>query len=100
MRRVVAVVLGVLGGGLAVLTVGAYVFSTFCWEYCEPEDAPTFWDGFKFALPFGLAAIGLMTAAVTVFTRGRWSWMRSLAIALGLCVVIPLLFWGVLALFA
>jgi hypothetical protein len=100
MRRVVAVVLGVLGGGLAVVTVGAFAFSTFCWEYCEPEDAPTFWDGFKFALPFGIVAIGLMTAAVTVFTAGRWSWVRSLGVALGLCVVVPLLLWGVVALFA
>ena len=100
MRRVIAVVLGVLGGGLAVVTLGAYVFSTFCWEYCEPEDEPTVWDGLKFALPFGIAALGLMTAAVTVWTHGRWSWVRSLAIGLGLCVAAGLLFSGGVALFA
>ena len=99
MRRFVAIVLGLLGGALAVVTTGAYIFSTFCWEYCEPGDEPTFWDGFQFALPFGLVAIGLMTAAVTVWTSGRGRWLRSLAIALGLCVAVPLVFWGVLALF-
>jgi len=100
MRRVVAVVLGVLGGGLAVVTLGAFAFSTFCWEYCEPEDAPTFWDGFQFALPFGLVAVALMTAAVAVWTRRRWSLLRSLAIGLGLCVAVGLLFSGGVALFA
>ena len=40
-----------------------------------------------------------MTAAVTVWMGGRGRWLRSLAIALGLCVVVPLVFWGVLALF-
>jgi hypothetical protein len=99
MRRAVAVVLGLLGGALAVVTTGAYIFSTFCWEYCEPEDAPTFWDGFKFALPFGVAALGLMAAAVTVWRSGRGSWLGAFAIALGLCVAVPLLFWGVIALF-
>jgi hypothetical protein len=100
MRRVVGVVLGLLGGGLAVVTVGAFAFSTFCWEYCEPEDAPTFWDGFQFALPFGILAIGLMTAAVTVFTSGRWSLLRTVALALGLSVAVPLVVLGVAALFA
>ena len=99
MRRFVAVVLALLGAALAVVTTGAFIFSTVCWEYCEPGDAPTFWDGFKFALPFGILAIGLMTAAVTVFTRGQGSWVGSLGIAVGLCVVVPLVFWGVLALF-
>ena len=82
MRRAVAVLLGLIGSALAVITLGAYVFSTFCWEYCEPEDEPTLWDGVKFALPFGLLAVGLMTAAVTVWTRGRISWPRSVALAL------------------
>jgi hypothetical protein len=100
MRRAVAVLLGLLGSALAVITLGAYGFSTFCWEYCEPEDAPTVWDGLKFALPFGLLAVGLMTAAVVVWTRGRRPWPQDVAIALGLCVVAGALFWGVLALVA
>lgn len=100
MRRAVAALLGLLGGALAVITFGAYVFSTFCWEYCEPEDKPTLWDGVKFALPFGLLAVGLMTAAVTVWTRGRMPWPRSVALAFGLCVAAGALFWGGLALFA
>jgi hypothetical protein len=99
-RRAVAVVLALLGGALVVITVGAYFLSTFCWEYCEPEDEPTTWDGVKFALPFGLVALGLMTAAVTVWTRGSLSWPTSLALALGLCVSAGLLCVGLLALFA
>jgi hypothetical protein len=53
MRQVVAGVLGLLGGALAVVTTGAYIFSTVCWEYCEPGDEPSFWDGFTgvLALP-------------------------------------------------
>jgi hypothetical protein len=98
MRQVVAGVLGLLGGALAVVTTGAYIFSTVCWEYCEPGDEPSFWDGFEFALPFGLIALGLMTTAVTGWTRGERSLLRSFAIAVGLCVAVPVLFWGVLAL--
>ena len=94
MRRAVAVVLALIGGGLVVVTVGAYFLSTFCWEYCEPEDEPTVWDGLKFALPFGIAALGLMTVAVTLFMRGGGSWMRALLVAIGSCVVGALLFWG------
>jgi len=100
MRRAVAVLLGLLGSAAAVVTLGAYVFSTFCWEYCEPEDAPTFWDGAKFALPFGVVAVGLMTAAVTVWTRGSRGWPQTIAIAFGLCVAAGAVFWGVLALVA
>jgi hypothetical protein len=100
MRRAIAALLALLGGGLAVITLGAYAFSTFCWEYCEPEDEPTVWDGVKFALPFGLVAVALMTAAVLVWTRGRWRWPQAVAIAFGLCVASGALFWGVLAAFA
>jgi hypothetical protein len=99
-RRAAAALLGLLGSALAVITLGAYAFSTFCWEYCGPEDEPTVWDGVKFALPFGLLAVGLMTAAVTVWTRRRWPWPQTVAIAFGLCVLAGALFWGVLALFA
>jgi hypothetical protein len=94
MRRAVSAALALVGGALVVLTVTAYFFSTFCWEYCEPEDAPTFWDGFKFALPFGILALGLTTAAVTVFTRGRGSSLRAVLVAFGACVVCGLLFAG------
>jgi hypothetical protein len=100
MRRAIALLLGLIASACAVVTLGAYVFSTFCWEYCEPEDEPTTWDGVKFALPFGLVALGLMTAAVTVWTRGSLSWPTSLALALGLCVSAGLLCVGLLALFA
>jgi len=41
-----------------------------------------------------------MTAAVAVWTRRRWSLLRSLAIGLGLCVAVGLLFSGGVALFA
>ena len=41
-----------------------------------------------------------MTAAVTVFTSGRWSLLRTVAIALGLSVAVPLVVLGVAALFA
>jgi hypothetical protein len=100
MRQAAAALLGLLGSALAVVTLGAYVFSTVCWEYCEPADEPTFWDGAKFALPFGILAIGLMTAAVTVWTRAQLSWPRSVVLAIGLCVASGALFWGGLAVFA
>jgi hypothetical protein len=100
MRVAATALLGLLGAAVATITLGAFAFSTFCWEYCEPEDAPTVWDGVKFALPFGLVAVGLMTAAVLVGTRGRRPWPQAAAIALGLCVVAGALFWGVLALVA
>jgi hypothetical protein len=98
-RRAVAVVLALLGGALVVITVGAFVISTFCWEYCEPEDAPTFWDGLKFALPFGVAALGLTMIAVTLFMGGGGSWVGGLLVAIGACVGAALLFWGVAALY-
>lgn len=94
MRRLAAVVLALLGGALVVVTVGAYFLSTFCWEYCEPEDEPTVWDGLKFALPFALAAIGLVTAAAYLFMAARGSWPRALAVAVGSCVAGGLLFAG------
>jgi hypothetical protein len=100
MRRAIAVLLGLIAGALSVVTLGAYVFSSFCWEYCEPEDAPTTWDALKFALPFGILALGLMTAAVLVWTRASLSWPRSVGLGLGLCVAAGLLCVGVLAVFA
>ena len=87
MRRAVAVVLALLGGALAVVTVGAYVFSTFCWEYCEPEDEPTVWDGFKFALPFGDRGDRADDRRRDRSDERARPWLRALAIALGLCVV-------------
>ena len=81
-----------LAGALVVVTMGAYVFSTFCWEYCEPEDEPTFWDGAKFALPFALVAVGLMTAAVAVWTSGRGPWLRALGGGIGLCLLVGVVF--------
>lgn len=94
MRRVVAAALALVGGALTVLTVTAYFFSTFCWESCDPGEEPTFWDGFKFALPFGILALGLMTVAVTVYTVGRGSWIRATLVALGSSVACGLLFAG------
>jgi hypothetical protein len=54
----------------------------------------------KFALPFGLLAVGLMTAAVTVWTRGQGPWPRAVAIVSGLCLASGALFWGVVAVVA
>jgi hypothetical protein len=86
-RTVLGAIAALLGAALLVLSVGAYFVSTFCWEYCEPEDEPTTWDGLQFALPFGLLAIGVMTVAVTLFTAGRGSWQRALVVAVASCVV-------------
>jgi len=52
------------------------------------------WDGLKFALPFGVLALGFVTTAVTLFGTGRGSWMRALLVAIGACVAGALLFWG------
>ena len=76
LRTVLGVIATLIGAALLLLSVGAYFFSTFCWEYCEPEDEPTAWEGLQFALPFGLVAIWVMMVAVTLFLGGRGSWQR------------------------
>ena len=49
--RAVGVVLALIGGFGVVLTMGVFVLSSVCWEYCEDE--PTVGDALQFALPFG-----------------------------------------------
>lgn len=96
-----AALVALFGGALVVVTLGAYVLSSFCWEYCEPEDAPSAWDALKFALPFGLAAIGVMTVAAYLFMIApplrRGSWPRALVVSVGSCVAGGLLFAGFVA---
>ena len=49
--RAVGVVLALIGGFGIVLTMGVFVLSSVCWEYCEDE--PTVGHSLQIALPFG-----------------------------------------------
>jgi hypothetical protein len=53
--RAVGAVLALIGGFGVVVTMGAFVLSSVCWEYCEDE--PTVGDALEFALPFGLVTL-------------------------------------------
>jgi hypothetical protein len=90
--RAVAVVLALIGGFGVVITMGAFVLSSACWEYCEDE--PTVGDALQFALPFGLVALAFLAAAANLFMPGRGSWPRALGVALGSMVLGGLLTWA------
>ena len=75
--RAVGVVLALIGGFGIVVTMGAFVLSSVCWEYCEDE--PTVGDALQFALPFGLITLAFLTAAAHLLDArarlvacGRW----------------------------
>jgi uncharacterized BrkB/YihY/UPF0761 family membrane protein len=84
----VAMLVALLGGALIVVTVFLYFLVASCPEYCEPEERPG-WDGFETALPFGMAAIAVLTVAAYLFMIGppvrRPTWPRALVVAVGSC---------------
>ncbi len=94
--RAVGVVLALIGGFGIVVTMGAFVLSSVCWEYCEDE--PTVGDALRFALPFGLITIAFLTAAAHLFMPGRGSFLRALGVAVGSAVLGGLLTWAAVAL--
>jgi hypothetical protein len=93
--RAVGVVLALIGGFGVVVTLGAFVLSSVCWEYCEDE--PSVGDALQFALPFGLVTFAFLTAAAHLFMPGRGSWPRALAVAVGSAVLGGLLTWAAVA---
>jgi hypothetical protein len=93
--RAVGVVLALIGGFGIVVTMGAFVLSSVCWEYCEDE--PTVGASLQFALPFGLVALAFLTAAAHLLTPGRGSWPRALLVAIGSAVLGGLLTWAAVA---
>jgi hypothetical protein len=93
--RAVGVVLALIGGFGLVVTMGAFVLSSICWEYCEDE--PTVGDALQFALPFGLVTLAFLTAAAHLLTPGRGSWPRAVVVALGSAVLGGLLTWAAVA---
>ena len=93
--RAVGVVLALIGGFGVVVTMGAFVLSSVCWEYCEDE--PTVGDALQFALPFGLITLAFLTGAAHLLTPGRDSWPRAIVVALGSAVLGRLLTWAAVA---
>ena len=94
--RAVGVVLALIGGFGLVLTMGVFVLSSVCWEYCEDE--PTVGDALQFAVPFGLVTLAFLTAAAHLLMPGRGSWPRALMVAIGSAVLGGLLTWAAVAL--
>jgi hypothetical protein len=93
--RAVGVVLALIGGFGIVVTLGAYVLSSVCWEYCD--ESPTVGEALKFALPFGLVTLAFLTAAAHLFMPGRGSWPRAIVVAVGSAVLGGLLTWAAVA---
>ena len=87
--------LALIGGFGIVLTMGVFVLSSVCWEYCEDE--PTVGDALQFALPFGLVTLAFLTAAAHLLMPGRGSFLRALVVALGSAVLGGLLTWAAVA---
>ena len=94
--RAVGVVLALIGGFGIVLTMGVFVLSSVCWEYCEDE--PTVGDSLQIALPFGLVTLAFLTAAAHLLTPGRGSWPRALVVAIASAVLGGLLTWAAVVL--
>ena len=94
--RAVGVVLALIGGFGIVLTMGVFVLSSVCWEYCEDE--PTVGHSLQIALPFGVATLAFLTAAAHLLTPGRGSWPRALVVAIASAVLGGLLTWAAVVL--
>ena len=94
--RAVGVALALIGGVGLVLTMGVFVLSSVCWEYCEDE--PTAGEALQFAFPFGLVALAFLTAAAHLLMPGRGSWPRAVVVAIASAVLGGLLTWAAVAL--
>ena len=68
--RAVGVVLALIGGFGIVLTMGVFVLSSVCWEYCEDE--PTVGHSLQIALPFGVAHARVPHRGRASVDAGAW----------------------------
>jgi FtsH-binding integral membrane protein len=90
-----AVFVSLLGGALVVVTTVGYALYGYCEDYCDgPKRSNT--EAFTTMLPFGIAAVAVMTGAVYLFMAGesRTSWWRALAVAATSCLVFGGAFWA------
>jgi hypothetical protein len=94
--RAVGWVLALVGAFGIVLTMGVFVLSGVCWEYCEDE--PTVGHSLQVALPFGLVTLAFLTAGAHLLMPGRGSWPRALVVAIALAVLGGLLTWAAVVL--
>jgi hypothetical protein len=92
-----AVFVSLLGGALVIVTVVGFALYGYCEDYCDKpprSDSKAFFT----MLPFGIAAVAVMTGAVYLFMigarRSRTSWWRALAVAAGSCVIFGGAFWA------
>jgi hypothetical protein len=78
-----AVLVSLFGGALLVVTVVLYALYGYCEDFCDKPPRKN-WDAFVSALPWGVAAIGVMTVAAYLFMLGARhagpSWGRALAV--------------------
>jgi hypothetical protein len=85
-----------LGGALVSITVVGYALYGYCEDYCEKPPRSN-WDAFTTMLPFGIAALGVMTVAAYLFMLGarrtRPSWPRAVGVAVLSCLVFAGSFW-------
>ena len=66
-----AVFVALLGGTLVIVTVVGYALYGYCEDACD-EPPRSNWDAFVAALPFGIAAVVVMTfAAYLSVARAR-----------------------------
>ena len=93
-----AVFVALLGGALAIVTVVGYALYGYCEDACDKPPRSN-WDAFVAALPFGIAAVVVMTFAAYLFMIGaRPSWGRALAVAIVSCALFGVAFWGLVSL--
>jgi hypothetical protein len=94
-----AVFVSLLGGALVIVTVVGYALYGYCEDFCDKPPRSNA-KAFVTMLPFGIAAVAVMTGAVYLFMigarRSRASWWRALAVAAGSCVVFGAAFLGLL----
>ena len=92
-----AVFVALLGGALVIVTTVGYALYGYCEDYCDKPPRSN-WDAFTTMLPFGIAAVGVMTGAAYLFMLGarrtRPSLWRALAVAVVSCLVFGGAFWA------
>ncbi len=90
-----------LGGALVIVTVVGYALYGYCEDFCDKPPRSNS-DAFFTMLPFGIAAVGVMTVAAHLFMlgarRSRPSWRRALGVAVLSCAVSGGGFWALVSL--